>query len=375
VASESMTSEERIIAALRLEKPDRTPIMPSMWYGAVATLGGFDPYELALADSNAMLDAELKVFDQYGGWDAEHILPLDSTVFMYGGGMTLAPPTPESPVWQLHEQENMTYDDYDIVADIGWDKFVVDVLSSRLPDWNDAGYHRCMDGTEAMYQRAVAEYEDRRGIPIFARSVCSHPFFVFSLARSMLKFTEDLYYRPEKLHKALQKATEDTIRTNLEQCKKDGRDRFWITEERAGRFFYPLSIFDEFWWPYTVQIVDAFWSEGILTQFHLDTPWDKNIHYWKQLPKGSCAFHLDSTTDIFAAKELLRGHVCLIGDVSASLFSLGTPEEVEAYVKRLIDEVGGDGGFILGSGCNVPNMVKPENFKAFLKTGKTYGVK
>jgi uroporphyrinogen-III decarboxylase len=270
----------------------------------------------------------------------------------------------------------MTYDDYDIVADIGWEKFVREILAPRVAGWDEATYARHTKEQEGVVQQAQVEYVERRGVPIFSTSGSNHPFFIFSLARSMLKFTEDLYYRPEKLHKALQRVTEEIIETNVALQKKEGgHDRHWITEERAGRFFYPLSIFDEFWWPYTVQIVDAFWSEGILTQFHLDTPWDKNIHYWKQLPKGSCAFHLDSTTDIFAAKELLRGHVCLIGDVSASLFSLGTPEEVEAYVKRLIDEVGGDGGFILGSGCNVPNMVKPENFKAFLKTGKTYGVK
>jgi len=48
------------------------------------------------------------------------------------------------------------------------------------------------------------------------------------------------------------------------------------------------------------------------------------------------------------------------------------PEEVEAYCKKLIDEVGGDGGFIQDSGCSVPYNVKAENFRAMIKTGKNY---
>jgi len=58
--------------------------------------------------------------------------------------------------------------------------------------------------------------------------------------------------------------------------------------------------------------------------------------------------------------------------VPAALLSLGKPEEVEAYCRKLIDEVGGDGGFILGSGCSVPCDVRPENFRAMLETARNY---
>jgi len=48
----------------------------------------------------------------------------------------------------------------------------------------------------------------------------------------------------------------------------------------------------------------------------------------------------DGTTDIFKAKQMLGGHMCLMGDVPATLFKLGTPQQVESYCQRLIDVAG-----------------------------------
>jgi len=57
-----------------------------------------------------------------------------------------------------------------------------------------------------------------------------------------------------------------------------------------------------------------------------------------------------------------------------TLFALGTPEEVDIYVKRLIQEVGEGGGFILNSGCGVSYDEKIENVKAMVDAGKRYGI-
>jgi len=170
----------------------------------------------------------------------------------------------------------------------------------------------------------------------------------------------------------LRRMTTDLISTQLPIAKASGINTWLFTEERASAYFYPPAVFERFWWPYTQEVVDAFWSEGIVTIFHLDQCWDKNIPYFKKLPKGSAILELDSRTDIFRAKEILRGHSCFHGDVPAALLSIGKPDDVEAYCRKLIDEVGGDGGLILGSGCSVPCNVKPENFRAMIETGKSY---
>jgi uroporphyrinogen-III decarboxylase len=61
-----------------------------------------------------------------------------------------------------------------------------------------------------------------------------------------------------------------------------------------------------------------------------------------------------------------------MGDVPAALSSLGTPEEMEEYCKKLIDEIGKGGGFILSTACVCPVDAKYENIKRMIQTAKTY---
>ncbi len=56
-----------------------------------------------------------------------------------------------------------------------------------------------------------------------------------------------------------------------------------------------------------------------------------------------------------------------------SMLKAGSPEEVDAYVKDLMDNVAQDGEFILSSG-GVVDQAEPENLHALIKAGKKYGV-
>ncbi len=381
MTGETMNSLERVSAAIQLEKPDRVPIAILATAAPFARMTGITNAEFYRNEDKA-LNAILKVFQDVGGWDLDlgsltgKSIMMSKTIMTLALGLRLAYPgmdLPDDYAYQACEEEVLKPEDYDIIAEIGWEKFMTEDFLFRILDITPAELTKIMNELLPIFFRGMEEWAKRGVVTMYPPTLFTcHPFFRLSLGRSMVKFTEDLYYTPDIAEKALKKITSEFIETTINGAKIFDNKITLVVEERAGGFFYPPKIFERFWWPYTKEIVDAMWSEGIVTWFHLDTNWGKNIHYFKQLPRGSVVLALDGTTDIFAAKEVLRNHACLCGDVHPALLSIGKPEEVEAYCKKLIDEVGGDGGFILSSGCELPAAIKAENLKAMIRTGKTY---
>jgi uroporphyrinogen-III decarboxylase len=72
-------------------------------------------------------------------------------------------------------------------------------------------------------------------------------------------------------------------------------------------------------------------------------------------------------------KEVLGDVCCIAGNVPTALMTAGTPDEVKAYCKELIEIIGKDGSFILTNGCGIDHA-KAENVQAMMEAGKEYGV-
>jgi hypothetical protein len=59
--------------------------------------------------------------------------------------------------------------------------------------------------------------------------------------------------------------------------------------------------------------------------------------------------------------------------VPASMLKAAKPVEIKDYVKRLIDDVAGDGGYMLATGA-VLDDAEAENLHAMIDAGKAYGM-
>ena len=70
MAQETMTPEERMKAAIELDKPDRVPIAPLMCTPASARLLDLKASEILARGFDGLLEADMKVFEAFGGWDA-----------------------------------------------------------------------------------------------------------------------------------------------------------------------------------------------------------------------------------------------------------------------------------------------------------------
>jgi uroporphyrinogen-III decarboxylase len=132
-----------------------------------------------------------------------------------------------------------------------------------------------------------------------------------------------------------------------------------------------LKQFDMFYWPYLMKIVNALVDKGYTPEIFFEGDYTKRLEYLTELPKGKCIARFDRT-DMARAKEVLNGHICIQGNVPSSLLQTSDPEGVVQYCKWLIDVVGKDGGYIMGTG-SVVDEVKPENLKAMVDFTREYG--
>jgi len=375
---ETMSRKERFEAVVALEKPDRVPVMPLMTAFAVRAQGMTQGE--AWRDVDKGFKAMLDTFNDLGGFDRLYkpnlFWPLIGGRFCGAPVRTLIPgrQLPEDALNQIDERELFSRDDYDKMAALGWNGF-----------WEE--HYQKMSGGRSLQQMAsnqdhllneyikeVEIYHSQDIDPLFGAYVDS-TVMAFSMSRTLTQFTMDLYEVPNKVKAAMDASCDDFIQNALDVVAKTKIPLIFIVLERGSGFYYRLDIFEEFEWPYLQRYVDAFISEGITPWFHFDTDWSINLPYLKQLPKGKCVCDLDSTTDIFKAKEILGGHMCISGDVPASLLTLGTPDDVRSYCEKLIDEVGKGGGFFLTTGCECPMDAKFENVKAMIDTAKNYPAK
>jgi uroporphyrinogen-III decarboxylase len=378
---ETMTPKERTMAAIKLEPYDRVPVAPLMDVMFPSRHKGMTVAE-GIAHPTRGFQAIVDTFDDVGGWDAM-ILPGYSVpvpphveaVLQAAIGDTRQPgkePSLDinSPP-QFIEKELLTVDDYDDIANLGWAGFCKKHYNRFLPAEPDF--------VLAWAKRQIERYKHEgevwaaRGIPSLAGAMVMSPLMFFSTRRSLVSFTQDLYRCPDKVQAAMDAMVDELIQYAIEAAQITGIPGVELILERGGCFYYPLKIFERFEFRYMKKMINAFSAEGLITVMHFDQDWTLNLPYLLDLPKKMCVCELDSTTDIFKAKEILKDHMCIMGDVPASLSSIGTTKEMQAYCEKLIDHIGkGKTGFILSTGCTIPSDTKFENFQVMINSVKEH---
>ena len=373
---ETMTSAERMEAAVKLQPLDRIPCAPLMDIFFPARHKGWTTSQ-AYKNIRQSFHNIVDVFDEIGGWDGMllpgYSLPLTPHVYTgvsFGKNVNPGKELKEDAVVQFSEKEVIFRSHYDDIIKLGFNGWRMKVKDEVNPAPGEA----IIAYTERQMDQYRYELETWRnkGVRSLVGAITASPLMVLSTTRTLLEITKDIYQIPDKLEAVMDAMVDEMIADAIEAAKLSGEPGVFLVMERGGCFYYPLHIYERFEYPYMKKMVDAFAAEGLITVMHLDQNYTKNLPYFKELPKGMVVAELDSMTDMFEAKRVLKGHMCIAGDVSASLTSLGNPEEVEAYCKKLIDVVGEDGGFILSTGCTIPADCKFENLKAMVDTAKNY---
>ncbi len=352
---------KRILRAVTLETPDRTPVVLE-YSGFAAHITG-TPMTEFLRSARSSLETMVGAYRIIGGGDAinygsfwPYALSYDFMAKVKVPGVDL----PDDEMWQVVETERLTRDDYPRILDRGWPEFFRDFLHTRIfddvpedrlpPQWGSQD----VCGTWAAL-----------GMPVLSGGDVTTPVELLCGARSLIPFFIDLMEIPDTIEAVMDAMMPHLAADTINGARELGFSCVWVGGWRGAPCLMSPQVWNRFVWPQlrrlTIEVVEA----GLIPILHLDSDWTRELARFRELPRGKCIMALDGETDIFEAKRILGDHVCLMDDVSADTLFRGTPDEVYAYSRRLIRELGPE-GFILQSGCDIPTNARLENVQAMV---------
>ena len=382
---DALTSEERLKTAIHLQVPDRPPSCPFIYYFA-ARYAGITAKDL-IADPCAYRTAIDLCFEELGPWDVYYpVNPRYPEVYSFIMPMKARWPghgiDDDSPC-QLVEGELMREEDYAWVIDsaaghrhLAYLIYFVEMIARawEIPAGRKAYAHVLprLAMHLAGWRREFASFT-RRGVTTLYGFLPEAAFDSFSLARGLTAFVKDCMRRPDEVAAAADALTDSYFFITRLICALLGVPRAEIFVHRSSNDFISPEMFKALSFPSLKRLVDRLVAAGISPVLHLDGDWDENLPVLRELPAGNCVAQFDGRTDIFLAKRVIGDRMCIMGDVPATMLSLGSVSEVDEYCHRLIEEVGLGGGFIMAAGCEIPPDAKPANVRAMLQSVVKYG--
>ncbi len=211
------------------------------------------------------------------------------------------------------------------------------------------------------------------GFPPYFQGAAMPPYDIISHSmRGMSGTMMDMYRQPDKLIRACEKILEMTLARPVPKPSPYGQIRMFMTNTRGSDEFLSKKMFDTFYWPTFKKLVMKLIERGQTPCIFFEGNFTSRLEYLLEFPKGKILARLD-TTDIFKAKEILKDHICLEGNVPSTILQVGSVQDIKDYCKKLIDVVGKGGGFIISPRSST-DEVKPENLKAMIDFTQEYGV-
>jgi uroporphyrinogen-III decarboxylase len=403
--------EKRISDAIALRVPDRVPILvffgffPARYAGMTVQEVMYDPDKIWQAQTKALFDF------QPDGDQNPYLLrylgpileTLDFKQLMWPGhGLT------SDHTYQFVEGEYMKADEYDaFLSDptdfiirrywpricgklqgfeklpplhniisyymgipTGFGAFSLPEVIEALETLKAAGQESARIGS---YVRKFGVEMKEAGYPVQFGGICQAPYDTLGdFFRGTKGIMLDMYRRPETLIKACEKLLPFMLEMAVAGTKISGNPRVFIPIHKGLDAFMSLEQFKKFFWPTLRDLMVALINEGLVPCPLWEGDCTSRLDIIKDIPPGKACYALEAT-DIVKAKEILRDRVCIRGNLPLSILATGTPDDVRAYCKKLIDIAGPGGGYIMDASTGLDDA-KAENVRAMFEFTKEYGV-
>ncbi|MGA2001442.1 MAG: uroporphyrinogen decarboxylase family protein [Terriglobales bacterium] len=416
--------QKRVSDAIALKRPDRIPVFGETARYARECLGISDEerwrnVEKALEaafQSAVYFEPDLGGFDLGAGNAAivPVLGPLDCKRYMWAGhGLPANAGTPQwvqAEIMSADEYDALIYDPSDFVARKYWPRAYAKLAGlALLPPIREGmdlygaptsfavfGTTEGLEALDTLRQAGQAAQEiavlmknwtermKQAGFPLFfSGRVCQTPFdMICDFLRGQKGIMMDMYRRPEKLLKACEKLLPMTVEGLVRSAKGPGSSLVGWSETGSSLVglglrgsmegFMSLQQFQRFFWPTVREAMVALVKEGLTVMLFCEGDLTSRLETMSDVPPGKIFYWLERV-DLVKAKKILGDKVCISGNVPISLLATGTPDDVRAYCKKIIDIMGKEGGLILGP-SGMTDEARVENVKVMIDFTKEYGV-
>jgi hypothetical protein len=191
--------------------------------------------------------------------------------------------------------------------------------------------------------------------------------------RGYVGLTKDMIRQPATVLAACEALMPHLLHVALGGADPDRNVPIGLWMHRGCVPFVRPEQFDSHYWPTLKPIVEELWQRGHQTLFYAEGDWGRHLDRFAELPAGSIVYHVDRG-DLLETHRKIGHKFCLSGGVPNTLLSFGTPDEVRACCKQIIDQVARDGGFIMDARAIIQNDARVENLRALTEATREYGV-
>jgi len=198
------------------------------------------------------------------------------------------------------------------------------------------------------------------------------PFdFIGDTLRGTRGILMDMFRQPDVLLEACDRLVPIVVKWITRHASPFTPPLVFIPLHKGADSFMSVEQFQRFYWPSLRKVIDGLVADGFVPYLFAEGAYGTRLETIADVPQGRTLWHFDHT-DMRKAKEILGGIACIQGNVPLPLLQLGSPEEVGAYCRDLIQAVGPGGGFILDVGA-VVDEAKEENMMAIIQAAKESG--
>ena len=336
-----MNSDERIIAALELRKPDRVPVLSQIGdhAGIIAGL----TYDAMYSDPYKAAEAHLRALDKYK-YDVVTIQVEPSWPIAEACGAIVTYPPNKNP-WIT---------DYVV-------KYRRDLENLSVPDFNACKSSWVMiEGTRILAQRA--------NVPVAAYTPGP-----WTLSLQLMPYTTliSLTIKDRNFVQYLITKATEIILAYGKMLKEAGASLFVICEHDAQmispRDFKELSI------NHLPPILDIFNHNILHVCGEVSEHLHGNAQSLKELEKLNM-ISIGPEVNLAEIKTWFNGAIGVAGNIDhLNLLPLGKPEDVEEACRIAIEQGKPGGGYILAAGCEITSDTPSLNVETMVEAATRYG--